>query len=1531
MYRDYSLTKQQLGLWIEQRLHPSNTSYNTCVKVKLCGKLDVQRFRNASREVIHFFDTLKVYFVEKKGVPFQRIDDDVEYLPEYIDISDGQKIETRGKSEKAKQILSDKLNTSIDLTQFPIMRASVIKVAEDVYYFIGMVPHIVSDGRAAILYLESLSIAYNFGKQGLEDEYGATKKNWEDFYLAKLHETEPHIYAANKAHWQQRLKEAKHYFDYSYGKQLVDPDDKRGERVYFDLSEELSQQLKAYSKSQRTTLFNILVCAFSIFIHKYYKLTDILIGYPVNIRPPGFKHFFGFFVNILPVRVDMKGDPSCLELLQKIHQVRREDKKHQKYPALDIVSDIRNALPDFDGRVFNLSMAQTVSRLFDLKLDGIKSEPLDSEYYDVNDDFSLSYELIGQRIGLWFEYRKALFDRGFINQAMGHIESIIRQTINYPERKISEIQLLDPAHKQAILQSSQNLNEIDVAPNNLQTLVSLFEEQVTRTPLSIAIFDGDDRFTYQQVNQRANSLAREIIEIVGDKPQAIAISLERGIDLIVSVLAVLKSGNHYVPIPSYYPQKRMIHILSEAKTGLWISNSDESEKIILENNDLSLTTYNMQNNRVHLESQEQSNLGRTIINTELAYIVYTSGSTGKPKGVKLTHHNVVSRLSWLKDYFNFSSADRMLQNTDFSFDVSVAEIFWPLISGASLVIADQKKSRDAKYLLSLIQTQRITCCCMVPSLLRTLLSFDKNALLSSIKQILSAGEPLSTQLKNDFYGHESIAKAVLYNFYGPTEATVYASFEKTSRDQLSSVTIGRPLGNTSLLVLDEKLEPLPYGVVGELYIGGDGVADGYQSNRDLTQEAFIQDPFSTDRYDRLYRTGDLVRYDFNGNLQYIGRTDQQVKIRGFRVELEEIESVISRCENVGDITVIDYKKNETQTQLVAYLVLDEANADRSEDIIGRVKKQISVVLPNYMTPSLFVIVKKIPRLPSDKVDRSRLPNPLDKITHLAPFKKATSEIEIALVNIWSNILSIDANKMSVNASFFDLGGDSLMAIQFVSLAEGEGLYFDMGDLFELRNIEELALAVKKSPCSQLNNEMVSGIYPLLPRQVKFFKDNFINPHHWNRTFSFTLNHDLDISGFSSAIRAVLNHHDNLRVKFVFSEGNGWQQYCEPVEPDIDLSDEIFTIFNLSDLSAIQQNQKMTEVINLAHRQIDLATVPLIRMLHFSTSKGKGQLVIIFHHLLLDMVSSRLIFEDLIRAYESVRNSVSIPFPPKTTSVRNWVLNLEKISKQKDFSKSLSYWSEMPELPTPQLPFDFDGGGLDGSGLDLKAINNEASTQLKAFVLDVEHTNKLLVDLPQKCGMPIQDFLLASLFELMSSWIGLNSMMVSTCGHGREVDSKQFNLSRTVGWLNTVFPVHLFFPENQNIAELNSLAYLKQIQEQLARVPQDNIDYNILRYYVEHPEILQHATPNLFFNYVGQLDSIIPAGAPFIPSLDLPGVAGIDGKNHLCYQLYFEAGVIGGQLTFRLTYSENLFKRETVDSLANSLLDCIESRLNDVCG
>jgi amino acid adenylation domain-containing protein/non-ribosomal peptide synthase protein (TIGR01720 family) len=1628
MVEDFPLTKQQLGLWIEQKLHPKNTSYNTCVKIQLNGDLDVERFLNASRLVIDYFETLKVYFVEKNGVPFQRIDPSLQYLPEYVDIS--QKLEdNKTKINQAKKLLSEKLHTPIDLGLFPIMRASLIKAFEGCYFFIGMVPHIVSDGKAAVLYLEALSIAYNQGRKGLEEVYGNSKTSWRDFVKDDLFQLEQAQWLQGKRHWQRRLENATHYFDYSYGKSLQNADDKRGARIYFDLSNEVSSQLKLHCKRNRTTLFNVLACVFSIFVYKYFGLKDVLIGYPINIRPPGYKHFFGFFVNILPLRINMSSNPSYQELLADVHKIRKEDKSHQKYPALDLVSDIRERVEDFDGRVFNLSMAQTVSRLFDLQLDDIDTQPLDTEYYDVNDDFSLSYELIDQRIGLWFEYRQSLFDKPFIEQAMVHIERIIFQVMESPDKKVGQFELLSPLEIDKSLrllscsyefpQENQNNTKSKSSagsPNNYEddydceedcedyyinsnkfdshiSVFSLFDEQAKTNPDSIAIVEGEKEYSYSKLSEVSDIVHSNLKLHSAGIAIPIVVSMKRSFEQIAVILGVLKSGNFYVPVPVDLPKQRKLDIAEDVGAALWIgdsalfsnSTSDfetmDFNKLLQEN--VEGITYLNEKQVMEGSGIYEKMLPAQQLGNKLAYVIYTSGSTGKPKGVAVEHASIVDRLVWLCNYFKLDNSTAVLHNTDYSFDVSVAEIFWPLSSGARLILSDQTQLGNTDYLLSLLNRNNVSVACMVPSLLQALLQTEGSERLLTLRHLLCAGEPLSSSLRNQWVDEKLLDDCQLYNFYGPTETSIYASFHKLEKHKERPVVIGKALANTRFLVLDDNHQMCPAGVVGQLFIGGEGLARGYYGDSEKSRRSFVINPLGIRGLESqvFYASGDLVRYDEQGCIDYIGREDKQIKIRGFRVELGEIEETIALHSLASQCAVVSRKNNRGNSQLIAFVCLRSAamkqlisvnlaadadspeqyqQAPNNEDMKTRrrvaeevafdeIKNFLSRRLPSYMVPSHFQSLDAIPRLSSGKVNRAKLSSLSISLKQSNSYIAPSTSNELQLVEIWSDLLDVDSANIGINTSFFDLGGDSLMAIQFVSLASQKGIYFSIGDLFESRTIAELAPIAKSSANDEQTISYTAELpfnddsnpkeaFPLLPRQQKFFDDSFEEPNHWNRTFFFSVDDSFDLAAFKRAFITVLQHHPGLRVKFEMQADGTRLQKIEPACHAKFELDDLVASFDISNLSKEKLGDWVAENINVLHRKIDLDEAPLIRLGYFYNRGHGGNLAIIFHHLLIDMVSSRIVFEDLISAYEYAKNNLPIILQRQTAALHRWAKYASKMVSNPRVQQAIEYWGAFPNDPKPVLPLS-NLLGMTNTRDKIESKSNRAAylknieqynvekySLTKVFQLSEISTRQLMIDSKTMLGMPIQDFLLAVLFETISVWGDGEQMTVSTCGHGRNIRSKDFDLSRTVGWLNTVYSVLIKNFLEVPIAQLSNRELLQMVKKQLENVPEENGDYNRLRYSQKEASLTKHSSPEIFFNYVGQIDPIIPKNSPIKPTFDLPGIAGVDPRNHLAYLLYYEAGVLDGKLLVRLTYSSKLFSETSIAKMIERFIDATDRRL-----
>jgi len=1132
----------------------------------------------------------------------------------------------------------------------------------------------------------------------------------------------------------------------------------------------------------------------------------------------------------------------------------------------------------FDGRVFNVSIVQTISRLVNLSLDGIASEPLDIEDNDVNDDLTLTYEMLEDgTIGLWYEYREALFNETMIDQLITQMQSLLTQIVTSPAQPLSQYRMIDEISEQKMLSEWSYGESLPCTPTTMQ---ELFETTAAKHPNNTALIYRDETLSYDELNTRANQLAHHLHDVGLKKGDRVALMLERGSDMIQAILAALKAGCCYIPIPPDFPKERVNYILQDAQCKHVITQehiASYGDPIIID-----AKNADWKNSKTTMPNVE-------INENDAAYIIYTSGSTGTPKGVLLNHGNTAPRIAWMHNTFPLELTDTVLQNTDYSFDVSIAEIFLPLSSGASLVLIDSHKYKDPSHLIELINTHNIAATCLVPSLLSSLLSVLKDRRIDSFKHVLSAGEALPPSVAKRFY---AACSGDLYNVYGPTEAAIYASYALCPRDTtLTSVPIGRPVAATSLTILDDYGNPTPPGIAGELHIGGSGVAQGYVNLPELTAERFISDRFSG--VGKLYKTGDLCRFDTGGNIDYLGRMDSQVKIRGFRIELGEIESVMLSHDAISDAAVVDISDADGgHKRLAAYYVA-------SELVLSDLKDYMAAKLPAHMHPSFYIALETIPRLPSGKTNRKALPRPEQALQKAKEYVAPCSGTEKTLVTLWADILKIPATKIGVHDSFFELGGDSLMAIQFACAAEEEGIAFDTNALFTRTTIAELSdIAQPATTKKSIAQNAVEGTYPLLPRQAKFFNDNFAQPHHWNRFFMFDVDHMVEHERLNQAFNAVLMHHDNLRVTFAQDDSGQWQQHCAATLPK---TEYVFS-HNVSDLWGEAQEERIVEICNEMHASLSLDTAPLLRVVHFDIGNGLSKLAIIVHHLLLDIVSSRIIFEDFIRSYEALRLGIPMPLASKTSSIKDFSAHLESLSQSYDFKNEIAYWGSNHITATSGLPPHTTDAPL----------GNEENAENAELVFNAASTEALLKTIPSLTGADIQTFMLSALQQTFQQLNGKDDMIINICGHGR-TGAEDINLSRTVGWVNTVYPVHLSANKKSSTSDRLTLT-----KSQLNEVPRHNEYYNLLRYNMQHPNIIKHEAPSLFFNYVSQIDALIPKGIAFQPVTAPDEIRSSHSDNALCYELYMEAGILEKQLHLYTTYSNTRYDKKTIEKFHKTL-------------
>jgi non-ribosomal peptide synthase protein (TIGR01720 family) len=872
----------------------------------------------------------------------------------------------------------------------------------------------------------------------------------------------------------------------------------------------------------------------------------------------------------------------------------------------------------------------------------------------------------------------------------------------------------------------------------------------------------------------------------------------------------------------------------------------------------------------------------------LAYVIYTSGSTGRPKGAMNTHRAVVNRLLWMQDEYGLTPADAVLQKTPFSFDVSVWEFFWPLLAGARLVMADPEGHRDPDYLARVINERGVTTAHFVPSMLNAFLHARGPERARTLRRVVCSGEELPYEMTERFFGQSE--ETGLHNLYGPTEAAVDVTYRVCRRDAPDTrVPIGRPVANTRVYVVNADGRPVAVGVQGELLIGGVQVGRGYLNRPALTAEKFVPDPFSGEAGSRLYRTGDLARWLPTGEVEYLGRMDSQVKVRGFRIELGEVEAALLRHDGVREAAVVAREDVPGEKRLVAYVVAREGSAPQAAELRGFLQKG----LPDYMVPSAFVPLKALPLTSNGKLDRRALPAPDHShdgasAAYIAP----RTEAERQLAAIWQELLRVE--RVGVHDNFFELGGDSILSIQIVSKAHQLGLRLSPKHLFQYHTIAELAEAASGARAGADEGPVLGGSVPLTPVQRRFFEGDFAEPHHWNQSVLLETPGALDAPTLEKALEHLHLEHASLRLRFRRREG-GWEQFV--VAPG---GPPPFEQFDLSGEPPEAQARLIEEKADELQASLNLSEGPISRAAYFKLGgEAPGRLLLIIHHLAVDAISWRILVEDLTTVYQQLAGGRDVGLPFKTASFKRWAERLDAYARTSPVREGAGYWLSEARRRARPIP-------LDGAGGDTVADARTLSMSLTA-----EETQALLREVPHALQTRIEDVLMAALGRTLSRWTGAREVLIDFEGHGREALFDDVDVSGTVGWFTSVYPVLLEMPGHDG----EPLQALRGVKEQLRALPKRGIGYGLLRYAGGDSAEKLRALPRaeIVFNYLGQLDRGLPEGSFFTRAGESSGRTRSPRGRRL-HLLEIIGSVAAGRLRLEWTYGEGAHRRETVERL-----------------
>jgi amino acid adenylation domain-containing protein len=1226
----YPLSPMQHGMLFHCLYAPESEVYFDQFTCTLDGGLDVEAFTRAWQKVVDRHPVLRTSFIwERREKPLQVVQRRVKLQ---LAQHDWREFEKSQQQERLEQLIQADRARGFDLSRAPLMRQILIRLSDDVYQFIWSRSHLLLDGWSNPLILRDVFAYYDAYRQGKALELAAPRP-----YQDYIHWLQRQDVGQAERFWRPVLAGFRAPTPLGVDRTLALPvKDEQGvgdQRLV--LSTEIGAALQALTRKHQLTLNTVAQGMWALLLSRYSGEDDVLFGGIVSGRPAelaGCETMVGLFINTLPVRVKVPADTRVLPWLRKLQEAQVEARQYEYSPLVQIQawSEMPRGVPLFESILafenYPLSPATEQGNGNGLQI----GHALTTE----RTNYPLTLMMtVGAQLSLRILYQRARFEGVAISRMLEHMQILLEGISAGPEQKLSELPLLSPGERERLL---IEFNETRVAYPADRYVHEMFEEQVERSPEAMAVVFGEESLSYGELNGRANQLAHYLRKEGVGPEVLVGICAERSLELVVGLLAILKAGGAYVPIDPTYPRQRLSYLMEDTGVGLVLGQQEllnrvpasEVRQIFLDALPAAVAEESRENPRHNVEAEN------------LAYVIYTSGSTGQPKGVMNTHGGIANRLQWMQEEYQLTAADRVLQKTPFSFDVSVWEFLWPLIVGARLVVARPGGHQDRDYLKELIAKEQVTTVHFVPSMLEVYLEDGERQGNGTLKLVFCSGEALSYKLQQRFMAQE---QAELHNLYGPTEAAIDVTYWRCGgAGEPGKVPIGWPIANTQIYILDKRRELAPEGVAGEIYIGGQGLGRGYYGRPGLTAERFVANPFSEVPGARMYQTGDLGRFLAGGEIEFLGRVDYQVKIRGYRIELGEIEAVLQQHGAVQQAVVVAQAAPSGGQRLVAYVA-----GERGSVSTGQLRSYLTETLPDYMVPAVFVWLDALPLTPNGKVDRRALP-PADphgtqsEVGYIAP----GNAIEELIAGIWCKVLGVE--RVGALDNFFELGGHSLLATQIISrLREALQAEVALRLLFETPNLRELARSIEASllneqglqapPIQIISRDMALPLS--FPQQRLWFLDQMSPGNNsYNIAAPVRLRGSLNTRALELALTEIVRRHEILRTNFPTVNGEPRQVIRESTVLEVPLIV----------LDGTSVDEREDEARRLAQAEtghaFDLARDPLLRVCLLRFDEHDHLLLLTMHHIITDGWSMGVLIREMALLYDAFQRNEASPLP-----------------------------------------------------------------------------------------------------------------------------------------------------------------------------------------------------------------------------------------------------------------------------------------------
>ncbi len=1553
------LSFAQQRLWFLYRLEGPNPAYNIPAALRLTGPLRVEEFRRSFDELVRRHEMLRTTFATSSHgtaadgtVADGTATDDATQVITLdpaipLPLADLSGMPEPEREAEVRKLTLREFQHEFDLTAGPLLRVKLLRLGEEEHVVLWTMHHIIADGWSIGILIRELAALYEAFCDGRTSPLPDLPIQYADFASWQRRFLTRDVLAPKIDYWKKCLQGAPPVLELPSDRPRPSLQTLRGATEPVRIGADTVARLKALGRESGASFFMVLLAGFAVLLHRCNGQDDLVVG--TNVANRGHndvESLVGCFVNTLPLRIDLSGNPMFRELLQRARKTALGAFAHQDLPFEVLVEALqpeRNLSHNPLVQVMLLLHNQPMGKP---RLHGISIAPVEMERTTSKFDLTFELEESGDTVEGVVEYSTDLFDASTVARMASYFVNLLEAAAENPERRVSELPLLTSEEKRRLL-----LEWNDTAreyPKD-KCIHELFEEQVRRTPDATAVVFGGRRLSYGELNERANRLGRYLASLGVGPDAPVGICIERSIEMIVGMLGILKAGGAYVAMDPSYPADRLAVIMEDARTPVALTSNAVAGRLprvgggapAIEREaggaasstgrDITIVRLDGDWEKISRESAENPASGATPDN--LAYVLYTSGSTGRPKGVMIEHRSVSNLIAGLTERIydactapNAGSARAddgagggglgVALMASIVFDASVQQIFACLLHGHALYIVDEETRRDGKRLCRFFRENPVHVADGTPSLLTIMVEAGLPGLDGlALRRLIIGGEALPRSLVEEFFRQRrgmdgSIA---LTNIYGPSECCVDvtaltighgdaggrgASFDRLPPQAV--VPIGRPLANVRIYILDRYGLPAPVGVPGELCIAGDCVGRGYLNNERMTAEKFAPHPGIGE--DRLYRTGDIARWGSDGIIEFLGRNDDQVKVRGYRIELGEIESRLREHPKIRDVVVTAVQVSGAGTgagpavagsggykEIAAYLVTG------GEVTVSELRRFIAEKLPDYMVPARFLVLDAFPINAGGKVDRKALPDPAEEsaslrrgVEHAPP----RDEREARLAGAWGKVLGL--GEVGIKENFFALGGDSIKALQVAARLREEGLKLEIRDLFLHPTVEELAPYLKEpsvrgkagegrtaeaegrigpsggSEGEAGDAEAVAGEVELTAIQRWFFREFSGNPNHFNQALLSAPRERLEEGPLRRAVGEVQAHHDALRLSFR-RRGGEWVQEYRGIDgigelEVVDLSDGIASgpgapgadasgpggaagRMGLHSASALESHAAQVQ------SGMDLERGPLMKAVLYRLPEG-DRLLLTAHHLVVDGVSWRIILEDLQAVYRQAQAGDAPRLPSKTDSFKQWAERIRAFAdsdalEEKPYWQAVEAMGAMGEQGFPPLADPEPNAG------DHPTVNRDMA--FCSVKLSPEDTASLLTDVHRAYGTEINDILLTGLARAARRLRGLSRLVVLLEGHGRESLFDDIDISRTVGWFTSMYPVVL---DISGTDMDDPGRHIKMVKETLRKIPRKGVGYSILKYVTSaelKADMAFRLAPRVSFNYLGQFGREMNSG------------------------------------------------------------------------